>query len=259
MRLSLLILHIFGGTLGLIAGTIAMIARKGNRLHRLSGNTFTVAMLTLAASGFWLAILKSQVSNVIAAVLTFYLIGSAWLAGRRRDGTGLLDWSGLFLCLACAAGVLTLGVRALRSAGGTDNGAPAFMSFVFAGILLLAAVGDIRVLAHGGIAGRPRIVRHLWRMCVGLFIATGSFFLGQQQVFPAALRGSVYLVVPAVLPLPLLIFWLIRVRFRNAYKLRPSMAAVSLVRLSDSREVEQGVSEVAFAGSKADAHARILP
>jgi uncharacterized membrane protein len=118
MRLPLLILHILGGTFGLIAGTITIIAHKGDRLHRLSGNIFTLAMLTLATSGFWLAILRSQISNVIAAVLTFYLIGSAWLAGRRRDGTGLLDWTGLFLCLASAAGVLTLGIRAIRSATG---------------------------------------------------------------------------------------------------------------------------------------------
>lgn len=60
--------------------------------------------------------------------------------------------------------------------------------------------------------------RHLWRMCFGLFIATGSFFLGQQQVFPAVLRGSPLLIVLAILPLVFLIFWLFRVRFTNAYK-----------------------------------------
>ena len=225
MRLPLLILHILGGLLSLIAGTVAMTARKGERWHRVSGNVFTLAMLTLATSGFWLAILKSQVSNIVASVLTFYLIGSAWLAGRRRDGTGVLDWTGLILSLSCAAGVLTLGVRALRS-GGTDNGAPPAMSFIFGGILLLAAVGDIRVLARGGVSGRPRIVRHLWRMCVGLFIATGSFFLGQPQVFPVALRGSIYLIVPALLPLPLMIYWLVRVRYKHAYRMRAGAAAV---------------------------------
>ena len=70
----------------------------------------------------------------------------------------------------------------------------------------------------GGISGRQRIARHLWRMCFGWFIATGSFFLGQQQVFPARLRGSPALLVPALLPLALLIFWMIRVRFTSAYK-----------------------------------------
>jgi hypothetical protein len=74
------------------------------------------------------------------------------------------------------------------------------MCFFMAGVPLLAAAGDIRMLASGGIAGRQRITRHLWRMCFGLFIATGSFFLGQQQVFPAFLRGSIFLTILAVLP-----------------------------------------------------------
>src|SRR6202047_3091538 len=84
--------------------------------------------------------------------------------------------------------------------------------------LLLAAAGDIRMLVRGAVFGVKRIVRHLWRMCFGFFIATGSFFLGQQQVFPAWLRGSSVLFIPALLPLVLLIFWLFRVRFTNAYK-----------------------------------------
>jgi hypothetical protein len=55
-------------------------------------------------------------------------------------------------------------------------------------------------------------------MCYGLFIATGSFFLGQQQVFPAFLRGSIFLTVLALLPFPFMIYWLFRVRFSKAYK-----------------------------------------
>jgi uncharacterized membrane protein len=219
MRIPLLILHILCGSLSLLAGTMAMIAAKGGRLHRASGNVFTASMLTLACSAFFLAILKSQISNIIAAVLTFYLIGSAWLAGRRSGKPGPLHWAGLILCLGSAAGVLTVGIGALQSGGGTDNGAPAAMSFIFATVLLLCVVGDIRVLAHGGISGRPRIVRHLWRMCFGLFIATGSFFLGQPQVFPSSIRGTILLIVPALLPLPLMLYWLIRVRFNSAYSL----------------------------------------
>ena len=234
MRLPLLILHILGGSISLLAGTVAMVARKGERLHRLSGDIFTIAMLTLATSALWLAILKSQTSNVIAAVLTFYLIATAWLAGRRREGVGFFDYAGLALCLASAAGVLTLGFRAVLTGKGTDNGAPAVMSFIFGGILLLAAIGDIRVLVRGGITGRPRIVRHLWRMCVGLFIATGSFFLGQPQVFPPWLRGSIYLIVPALLPLPLMVYWLVRVRFKNAYRLQPQTSSVPPVRMEEA-------------------------
>ena len=33
-----------------------------------------------------------------------------------------------------------------------------------------------------------RIARHLWRMCFAFFIATGSFFLGQQDILPKAVQ-----------------------------------------------------------------------
>ena len=89
--------------------------------------------------------------------------------------------------------------------------------------MLLAAAGDVRMLLRGGVFGAQRIVRHLWRMCFGLFIATGSFFLGQgSKVFPAFILKTNVLFIPAILPLILLIFWLFRVRFTYAYK-RTSM------------------------------------
>jgi hypothetical protein len=221
-RLPLLILHILAGSIALLTGTVAMSVRKGGDLHRASGNIFTVAMLTLASSAFCLAILKSQEGNIVGSVGTFYLIGTAWLAGRRGERTRLIDWSALFIGLAGAVAAIALGVYTLHNPGGVDKTtAPASMSFFFGAILLLATGGDIRMLARGGISGRQRITRHLWRMCYGLFIATGSFFLGQQQVLPAFLRGSIFLTVLALLPFPLMIYWLLRVRFSKAYKAGP--------------------------------------
>ncbi|MGC1372135.1 MAG: hypothetical protein WA824_08360 [Candidatus Sulfotelmatobacter sp.] len=231
MRLPLLILHILGGTVGLLAGTFAMAVRKGSRLHRASGNVFTIAMVTLASSALCLAIMKSQRGNVIGSIVTFYMITTAWLAGRRRN-IGRSDWAALLLVgLGGAVAVITLGVQTLHH---PDENAPSGMSFFFGAVLLLAAAGDIRMLASGGIAGRQRITRHLWRMCFGLFIATGSFFLGQQQVFPAFLRGSIFLTVLAVLPFPLMIYWLFRVRFSKAYRAGPPPMPVDSLRACDN-------------------------
>lgn len=217
MRLVLLILHILAGTVGLLSGTFAIAVRKGSRLHRASGNIFTVAMITLASSALCLAIMKSQHGNIIGSIITFYMISTAWLAGRRR-GIGRLDLAALLVGTCGAAAIITLGVWTIHH---PDKNAPAAMCFFMAAVLLVAAAGDIRMLACGGISGRPRITRHLWRMCFGLFIATGSFFLGQQQVFPAFLRGSIFLTILAVLPFPLMIYWLIRVRFSEAYRIQP--------------------------------------
>jgi hypothetical protein len=229
MRTPLLILHILAGSIALLTGTVAMAVRKGGKLHRASGNIFTVAMLTLATSACCLAILKSQEGNIVGSVGTFYLIGTAWLAGRRGERTRLIDWSALFVGLTGAVAAIALGAYTLHNPGGVDKTtAPAGMSFFFGAILLLATAGDVRMLVRGGISGRQRITRHLWRMCYGLFIASGSFFLGQQQVFPAFLRGSIFLTVLALLPFPLMIYWLLRVRFSKAYRAGPPTMLTSL-------------------------------
>ena len=67
---------------------------------------------------------------------------------------------------------------------------------------------------QSGMGGR--VVRHLWRMCVSFFVATGSFFLGQQQVFPKAWRGSAVWFIPAFLPLIVMIYWLVRLGSANS-------------------------------------------
>jgi uncharacterized membrane protein len=137
MRLLLLILHILGGTVGLLAGTFAMAVRKGSRLHRASGNVFTIAMVTLASSAFCLAIIKSQRGNIIGSIITFYMIVTAWLAGRGRN-IGRYDWAALLVGLGGAASIITLGVLTLHH---PDKNAPAGMSFFLGAVLLLAARG----------------------------------------------------------------------------------------------------------------------
>jgi uncharacterized membrane protein len=224
MRLPLLILHILAGTVALLSGTLAMSVRKGGRIHRSSGNIFSVAILIVASSAIYLAIMRSQNGNAIAGIITFYMICTAWLAGRRRT-IGRLDYAALLLGVGGAAAILMLGFHTLHH---PDKNTPAAMCFFLGVMLLLATAGDIRMLARGGISGRPRIMRHLWRMCLGLFFATLSFFLGQQQVFPAFLRGSIFLTVLAFLPLPVMIYWLIRVRLSKAYNVQPSPSLPSV-------------------------------
>jgi ATP adenylyltransferase/5',5'''-P-1,P-4-tetraphosphate phosphorylase II len=89
------------------------------------------------------------------------------------------------------------------------------MLFFLSAIALLAGAGDLRMIRAGGIRGARRIARHLWRMCFGLFIATGSFFLGQQRFIPEPIRIPGLLMVLAVLPLVALLYWLWRVRIRH--------------------------------------------
>jgi hypothetical protein len=216
MRLPLLFLHIAGGMVGLLSGTVAMLYRKGSGGHRLSGDVFVVSMMIMGACGSILALMKHQPDNFFGGLVTFYMVTTGWLTGRnRQQETGLLDWGALVFALMLGGSLLTLSVLVASGQAARQPGVPIGMYFFLAAITLLAAAGDLRVLARGGISGAPRLARHLWRMCFGLFIATGSFFLGKQEFFPAALRKQYLLVPMAVFPLVMLIYWLVRVRARK--------------------------------------------
>ncbi len=227
----ILVVHICAGTLGLVTGTAAMSFRKGSPRHVLAGKVFVVSMLTLAAAAVYLAILKHQTPNIVGGFLTFYLIGTAWLTARRRDGeTSRLDWVALLIPLAIGIFNWIDGLKVLRSGASSQDGVPVGMMLFMGSVCLVAAAGDVRMLVRGGVFGAKRTARHLWRMCFGLFIAAGSFFLGPSNrplrllsavgvgkyLSPALFSTTLYLIL-TILPLILLIFWLVRVRFTNAY------------------------------------------
>lgn len=211
----LLVLHIGAGISSLLAGAAALSFRKGSHWHGVSGNIFFVSMLTMSSAGVYMASMKSEMSNVFGGTLTFYMVATGWMTARRRTpGTGIFDRVALLLALVLGAVIVTFGVEAARSPAGTKDGIPAGIYFFLGSIALLSAAGDIRMLLRGGISGTKRLVRHLWRMCFGLYIASASLFLARPHLFPAILRKTYVITLLGVLPLILMIFWLIRVRLK---------------------------------------------
>ena len=93
-----------------------------------------------------------------------------------------------------------------------------------AGTVSSATASDIRLLVRGGISGTQRIARHLWRMCFAFFIAAGSIFLARQHLFPTILRKTGTLYLLTFMPLILMVFWLIRIRFKNVYEKKLSLS-----------------------------------
>lgn len=218
---ALLTLHIGGGAIGMVSGATALVARKGAWLHRRAGTVFFVSMLTMSGIGATVSpflptgVLK-ELPNVVAGVMTFYLVLTAWMTVRRGDGgVGRFEKAALAAPLAvCAAGAI-FATMATNSPTGMLAGTPPQAFYVFLIVGAIAAASDIKVILRGGISGAARISRHLWRMCTALTVATGSFFLGQQKFLPAFLHGSPLLFVPVFAPLLFMLFWLVRVRLQR--------------------------------------------
>ena len=217
----LLAIHIAGGLLAILAGTVAAAARKGGRLHVRAGTLFLGSMLVLGISGAILEPFSTpEPGSPLVGVFVCYFVLTGWMAARRRDGR-----TGRFEIAACA---VALGLGALTAWGGYTGALPAPDGvgpiYVAAGLCVLGGLGDLRAALLKQLTPAQRIARHLGRMCFAFFIATGSFFLGQQDVLPAAVRGSPLLFVLALAPLAVMAFWLIRVRLGK--RLRASLQAL---------------------------------
>jgi hypothetical protein len=208
--------HIVGGSVAIICGYVAVFARKGSNVHRKLGLVFVVAMMILATTATVISIVRGRGAG---GTFVLYLVVTALTTVRPlRSGQRLLDVAGL----GVAVPLLVLGTaKAIDTVvrfGGVRDGVPAGMVFFLMSILGLAIVGDIRVLRSGPLTGSSRIARHLWRMCFALFVATGSFFLGQADELPDALRVWPVLYVLALAPLVLLLYWMWRVRGRQSLR-----------------------------------------
>ncbi len=213
----ILLVHVSGGLVGCLSGAAALVFRKGSRGHIVAGKVFGVSMLTMAAAGVLLAILKSKTGDILGGTLTLYLVATAWVTARRREPqTDILDWGALLFVLALEAVTATWALQAAASSTGMKNGYPPGVYLFLGSIALICIAGDVRLLVRGGTFGTRRIARHLWRMCFALFIAAGSIFLARQQLFPEILRKTGVLDLLTVLPLLVMIFWLLRMWFKKS-------------------------------------------
>jgi uncharacterized membrane protein len=222
-----LVIHFGGGLLGIASGAVAVVATKGGRTHRLAGRLFVVGMTTGAIFAAGIALYERNYGSLVGGLFTAYLVFTAFttvrpLAGRNARA---IHVTLMLLAFGVALTQLTFAVIAISN---PVRGVPTPMLFFIGTIVLLAAVGDWRLLRAGSISGTRRLARHLWRMCFGLFIASGSFFLGQASFLPRPLRIVPLLVALGIAPLIVLLYWMWRVRLsQNLRGLRTTKPIVA--------------------------------
>lgn len=218
------VVHIVAGFIALGSGAIAAFARKGGRVHRRAGTIFVVSMLVMATFAAYLAVaVPDQLVNLFISAFAAYLVATAWVTVRRREGTiGLAEKIALLVsaCLCAPFAILAFqlatGLTPMFKSAVPFKGPVLIALYGFTSVLAIATIGDAKVVIGGGISGPPRVARHLWRMCVGLTLATGSAFTnGFARLLPGPYHVPPLFFFPQFLPLGLLIFWMIRVRFTH--------------------------------------------
>jgi uncharacterized membrane protein len=227
----LLPIHIVAAGLGLVSGAIALSVAKGGRLHRASGKLFAYAIFAMCGTAVVSAVVKGQAVNVMAGSMTAYLVftGVATVrppspGSRRRDIALMLG------ALALGIATFTGAIVAIASPDGRLFGLPSFPFFLFGVLGVSGAIGDFKTIRAGILRGAPRLSRHLWRMCMALFITAASFFSIRARVaaiLPAPFTTPALRALPVVLVLVAMFYWLWKVRFRRSFSERWPSGGIS--------------------------------
>jgi hypothetical protein len=214
----LLSIHVAAGGLALVLGAVALSVKKGGTIHRRSGLLFVFAMLVMG-------ITASILGNLFGGLMAVYFVVTAVTTVRRATRwTYGINVVAMLFAVAFTLVTILAGVEAFNSPRGSRNGVPFLMFFFLATVTFFAAIGDARVFRRGAPSGRPRLARHLWRMCFALFIAAGSFFSVRERVakiLPEPFTTGPMRALPIVLLFGAMFYWLWRVRGRRPLPARP--------------------------------------
>lgn len=216
------VLHVTGGFVALVSGYVALFAPKGGRIHRRAGKIFFISMLVMATFAAYLGlVVPGQIVSVFIAAFALYFVITSWLAATRTPAAKP-GWADRVALGASLVIFLPFGIIAFQlltkmplpfKSAVPIEGPVLIALYTFTAILAIAVIGDARA-AFGRLAPTDRITRHLWRMCVGLAMATGSAFTnGFARLLPGPYHVPPAFFYPQFVPLILAVYWVIRVRF----------------------------------------------
>jgi uncharacterized membrane protein len=212
----LLYLHIASGGLGLVAGTVNMVRRKGDKTHKQVGWAFSAGMLTAAGSALVLSLLNPNPFLFIVGVFTAYMVGTGLRylklkPGSKGGGARPIDWIISVLMLLAALAFLIWGGLLL------------WQSNSFGAVMLvfgLVSAGFVRadVQHYRGVKTEPSfwLLGHLQRMTGGFIAAATAFLVVNAGAIPLAIPSVVYWLLPTALLTPLINRWSRRYRASKA-------------------------------------------
>lgn len=198
-----LTLHIIGGTLGLLAGTYIMFAKKGDKLHKLIGKIFAISMLGAGVCSFVLATLHRSEFLFAVGIFTIYLASTGWrylylkniIKGQKPI---IIDWILMGFMLLGSIAFIVMGVWSILE---KNYFGIIIVTFAWRGITYV--IQDYNIYQGKIELKNYWLIAHLQRM-TGAYIASLTAF----AVVNAPDRISfIPWLLPAAIFVPLIIKW----------------------------------------------------
>ena len=214
--------HIGLGIISVLSGFVALFSKKGFSRHVKFGLVFVWAMIFSSVLGSLLGLINYSEFFITfcGGVLSFTLIVSSLLTLKRNKIKSLnFELSIAVINFFNLIILVVVGTTALSKYERVLFGFPAEDYFFLGGMAFICFVGDVAYFLKKKIQYHRKIARHLWRMCLGFFIAAGSAFTGPgKTAFPKSLQESSILSLPKIIIFVFMVFWLVRTLYYTKTK-----------------------------------------
>ena len=192
--------HILGGIVGLISGTIVLILKKGDKIHKKIGSIFFWGMNLAGLCSFVLAVMHPNKFLFVVGIFTLYmnLTARSYLKFKRKDAViSFRDAIPTIGMVIAAFFFVIVGIKLISK----DSFGWVLLSFAF--ISLRFVLADYKFFKGKSKFSNQWLLSHLQRM-IGTYIASITAFLVVNINFKPAF---VIWLAPTVLLVPLIIYW----------------------------------------------------
>jgi len=225
MSYTLILLHLIVGLAAILSGIITTFMPKYGRAHKYLGWVFITSMLVLGTSSSYIAYTRYIPLSFLNGLLLCYFVLTALQGIKQKPNTtSTLDKVYAVFGVVILCGFSYFSLIVLNAESGKLGGFSAAAYIAFGLVTMIAVLEDMFYLSRHGAKGKYRLLRHLWRMYMPLFMATAAFFLGQAKLFPQQIQASGILFVPVLLVMITWGYWLHRIPFRGKMP-KPSTAS----------------------------------
>lgn len=175
-----LIIHIVSGFLALLFGAMAIVSRKGDRNHKVSGKSYVMAMYSVGISAIIMTQIKPNPFLFTVGVFTLYLTYTGnrsifYYRLKESYQTGWKDILPISIALLVSLGMVAFPIFQMVKAGTISisvMGVFGVILMVFAGRDLAKVIRDSVFLPHE----KTWLIKHIG-MVGGSYIATLTAFL----------------------------------------------------------------------------------
>jgi hypothetical protein len=200
---TLLVIHVIAGSIGLFTGTMNIVRRKGDILHKKVGILFYFGMLINAVAGFVMSIMHENLFLLIIAVFSFYLTatGKRFLNLKRLNDEQKpkkIDWLLTLTMFLFSIFFILYGINLLIHL--VDFG---IVLLFFGLISILMVRNDLKIYSGKIKFENYWLLIHIQRMIAGYIAALTAFLVVNNTYLPSIVAW----LLPTVIFTPLIFYW----------------------------------------------------